>query len=379
MAGYIFTLNNLDSLNEIIENGVYSTNLKIPKNNNWGIHHEGTFADYLSMTTGDNVYFFIKRKIYGIGKLVKIAGDCKLLNFPNADVPVVGDFKNIKNSMILNKSEVNVQNRFLCTFVGAPAFFKNGIDMDDVLASNPSAFKMLRVLWKLSFIKIDDVENKALFDVILKSNEAAIKESSMQFQYSKIVHNRVSTLYNNDYKVTANNILSLASSGKEIRHEMAIEAGVIDYIKNSDNSIFGKWDYISHQVVASPFKPVDYMDKMDVFGYRFIPGYETINKFLIVEIKKDIGVIEVLNQIMKYVDWVNQEYSYGDYNMIEAYIVANDFTQEIIQFKEDIAKRSFTMGRRPPITYEWSNLKLIKYRYNEQSQELEFEEVHKTV
>lgn len=375
MAGYIFTLNNIDSLNEIIENGVYSTNINIPQNNNWGPHHEGTFADYLSMTTGDNVYFFIKRKIYGIGKLVNIAGDCKLLNFPNADIPVVEDFECIKNYMILNKSEINVKNRFLCTFVGAPVFFKNGIDMDDVLASNPSAFRMLRVLWKLSFIKIDDVENKALYDIILKSNEAAIEESILQFQFSKEVHNRVRTLYNDDYKVTAKNILSLASSGKEIRHEMAIEAGIIDYIKSNKNSIFGKWDYLSHQVAASPFKPVDYMDKMDIFGYRFISGYKTVSKYLVVEIKRDAGVIDVIHQIMKYVDWVNQEYSYGDYNMIEAYIVASDFTEDALKFKESIARRTFTMGRRPPITYEWSNLKLIKYRYNEQSGELEFEEV----
>lgn len=31
---------------------------------------------------------------------------------------------------------------------------------------------------------------------------------------------------------------------------------------------------------------------------------------------------------MKYVDWVNREYSYGDYNMIEAFIVAKDFEME---------------------------------------------------
>lgn len=66
MAGYIFTLDSFESLEEIIRSGVYSTKIKIPKNNNWGKHHEGTFADFLSMSAGDNVYFFIKRKIYGV-------------------------------------------------------------------------------------------------------------------------------------------------------------------------------------------------------------------------------------------------------------------------------------------------------------------------
>lgn len=124
MAGYIFTLNNIDSLNKIIEDGIYSTNLNIPKNNTWKPHHEGTLADYLSMTEGDNVYFFIKRKIYGIGKLITIAGDCKLLNFPKADIPIVNDYKNLQDKMILNSSEENLKNRFICTFIGAPAFLK---------------------------------------------------------------------------------------------------------------------------------------------------------------------------------------------------------------------------------------------------------------
>jgi hypothetical protein len=79
--------------------------------------------------------------------------------------------------------------------------------------------------------------------------------------------------------VDAKNILNLASEGTKIRHEMAIEAGVVDYIKNTPNGAFGKWDYLLHQVVASPFKPVDYMDKMDVFGYRFIPSFSTISKY----------------------------------------------------------------------------------------------------
>lgn len=376
MAGYIFTLNNTDSLNEIIENGVYSTNLKIPKNNSWKPHHEGTLTDYLSMTEGDNVYFFIKRKIYGIGKLITIGGDCKLLNFPKADIPIVNNYKNLQDKMILNRSEENLKNRFICTFIGAPAFFKEGIDMDDILESNPNAFKMLRVLWKLSFIKIDDIENKALFDMILKSNEKYINKHFFHFNFSSNMHNRVKELYNEEYELSSKNVLDLAAKNNEIKHEMAIEAGLIDYIKKNTNGIFGRWDYLSHQVVASPFKPVDYMDKMDVFGYRFIQGFSsTISKYLVVEIKKDVANVNVLNQIMKYVDWVNKEYSYGDYNMIEAFIVAKDFDEEVIELKDTIAKRNFTQGRRPPVSYEWSNLRLIKYSYNKDSQQLEFEEV----
>ena len=49
---------------------------------------------------------------------------------------------------------------------------------------------------------------------------------------------------------------------------MAIEAGLIHQLSIKDPQtceIFGTWDYLSHQFIASPFKPIDYMDKMDLF------------------------------------------------------------------------------------------------------------------
>ncbi|MGE7623193.1 hypothetical protein ACQKMD_09100 [Viridibacillus sp. NPDC096237] len=375
MAGYIFTLDSFDSLKEIIKNGIYSTNLKITNKNTWGTHHEGTFADYLSMSEGDNVYFFIKRKIYGVGKLINISGGCKILNFPDADFPQCKEFGELKNQMVLNKTQFNLGNRFICTFEGAPNFYKQGIDMDDVLESNPRAFKMLRVLWKLSFIKIDDIENKALLDVILKSNESKMFDQENIFDTSILLHDRLRELYNERYKVTSENILENASSGDSIKHEMAIEAGIIDYIKNNPNGKFGNWDYLSHQVVASPFKPVDYMDKMDIFGYKFIPSFNTVSKYLVLEIKKDNATVDVIHQVMKYVDWVNQENAYGDYDMIEAFIVAKNFPVEVIELKNSIGRRVFTKGRRPPKTSEWFNLKLMKYSYNKQLKKLLFEEV----
>lgn len=375
MAGYIFTLDSTDSLNELVNNGVYSTNLNVPLKNIWRAHHEGTFADYVSMSEGDNVYFFIARKIYGVGKLININGECKHLNFPGADIPVAEKFSKLKNKMILNKSSFNLGNRFLCTFENAPYFFKNGIDMDDVLASNPEAFKMLRVLWKLSFIKIDDTENKALIDIILKTNENEITNPQNVFSQSDKLHNRIQFLINDDYRINAKNVLALAANNSRIGHEMAIEVGVIDYIKNNPDGIFGNWDYLSHQVVASPFKPVDYMDKMDVFGYRFIPSFSTISKYLTIEIKKDIADKEVINQLMKYVDWVNQEYSFGDYSMIEAFVVAQDFPEDVVGLKNVAGKRTFVKGRRPAITKHWDNLRLIKYKFNEKTKNLEFVEV----
>lgn len=375
MAGYIFTLNNEDSLHEMIINGFYSTYLNI-NTDHWKAHHEGTFADYLSMSEGDHVYFFIKRKIFGIGKLRNVGLDCKYLNFPGADSPEAPKYKDVKSSMLLDGSSRNLDNRVLCTFSGNPAFFKHGIDMDEVLMSNPEAFKMLRVLWKRSFIKIDDKEDAALFDVILKTNEGALRIASETFTESPKLHNRISRLVGGSYEASAGNLLDLASMGERIKHEMAIEAGVIEYIKKSPSGIFGNWDYLSHQVVASPFKPIDYMDKMDIFGYRRISPYKTISKYLVIELKKGIADKEVIHQVMKYVDWVNQEYAYKDYSMVEAFVVASDFPTEVVSLKEEVGTRIFAQGSRPVKTEKWAKLRLIKYRFNPTSKQLEFTEVH---
>ncbi|MDI9208867.1 hypothetical protein MT361_09955 [Clostridium butyricum] len=85
--------------------------------------------------------------------------------------------------MILNNKN-NIDNRCFCIFKSYPNFFEQGIDMDDVLSSNPNKFKMLRAFWKLSFVKIDEDENKALKDIILKRNEEFIfSEDDNIFKY----------------------------------------------------------------------------------------------------------------------------------------------------------------------------------------------------
>ena len=70
MAGYIMNMNDIEAVKKCIEEGVYSTILGRPKKEKWGRAQEGTFADYFSMKPGDHIYFFCKRKIYGIGEIV---------------------------------------------------------------------------------------------------------------------------------------------------------------------------------------------------------------------------------------------------------------------------------------------------------------------
>lgn len=385
MAGYLFSLNNIQSLIESIDLGVYSTLISRPNNNIWRIQHEGTFADYCSMKEGDNVYFFFERKIYGIGTLININGSCKFLNYPNANVPNNQNYNDIQNDLLYDNGENSVDNRFICTFEPFPFFFQNGIDMDETLSSAPDKFKILRAFWKLSFIKFSDTENQAFKDIILRRNIVAINnpdyhntfESNYQINHDLI---RGKTNDNDGYQLNIAPFLNTINNPNgSLRHEMAIEASLIYQITNglqNETNIFGSWDYLTHQVIASPFKPVDYMDKMDVFGYKYIQNQKpTISDYLVVEIKKDEINSQDILQLMKYVDWVKNEYAYGDYSMIKAFMLGFSYTQDALDTFRDNAERKFIKGVRPSVSTEWKNIKLIQYRFNQDNNLLDFTDI----
>lgn len=391
MAGYLFNLDSLDSLELYTRNGVYATKLPSPSGY-WRVSQEGTFADYATMKKGDNVYFFIKRKIYGIGELVNIQNDCKFSNFPDASNPMSVDYSQVKDQLLWDegdwaswtKKNKNYEQRWICVFKPAPHFFCNGVDMDDVLSSNPTAFKMLRAFWILSFIKFDEEENQAFRDVILKFNQEPLRkqvegENIFAINYAQR-HAAISKKLSADnYTLDVTPILSSCAEDDRLRREMAIEAGLLTQLSQNDRStetIFGNWDYLSHQVIASPFKPIDYMDKMDIFGYSYVIGFSpTKSKFLVIEIKKDAGSEDDIEQLLKYVDWVKDEYCFGDYSMINAFLVAYAFDQSVIDHNKSVSLRKYTIGRRPAKSLEWSNLKLVRYRFNPQQQKLIFDTI----
>jgi hypothetical protein len=157
---------------------------------------------------------------------------------------------------------------------------------------------------------------------------------------------------------------------------MALEAGVTSQIAQRQSgavATFGEWDYVTHQVLASPFKPLVWADRIDVFGYRYIATHRpTISKYLVIEMKKDASSVENVDQAMKYVDWVKDEYAGGNYAMVEAYLLAYEHPAETIARASDAGRRVFTIGRRPAKLMEWSDLKLITYKFNSTTGELDF-------
>jgi hypothetical protein len=390
MAGYLFSLGNSNGINALmnsIEKGIYSTIIKEPENGwngSWNSPQEGTFADYASMKEGDNVYFFIDRKIYGIGTLININGDCKFLNYHNANQPLNHNYEDVNDLMLFDDGTVNSINfRFLCTFIPYPVFFKNGIDMDEMLSSSPNSFKILRTFEKLSFIKFPDEENQAFKNIILRRNIDAINNpnNSNTFESNYQNHHLLisqKTANNNLYQLSPIPFLNtIVNDNGSLRHEMAVEAAIIFQLSTNHLQtieVFSNWDYLSHQVIASPFKPIIYIDKIDVFGYKFINNeIPTIGKYLVIEIKKGrVGINDIL-QLMKYVDWVKSEYAFGDYNMINAFIVGHSFTNEVMNNLEEMVERKFIANFRPPTSHIWNNVKLVSYSFNAQTNLLDFE------
>lgn len=381
MAGYIFSLDNLESLTLYTQNGVYATKLSPPRGN-WGPHHEGTFADYSTMRAGDNIYFFIRRRIYGIGRLIRVGQDCKYFNYPSAGQPSSFKYESVQGGLLWDEGEDSVKQRCVCFFEPDPHFFRQGVDMDDVLASNPAAFKMLRAFWKLSFIKFDDEENQAFRDIILKRNQHALSKANSESFFEHVpVHVQIAEkLSAADYSMATGiaSVVSGSTSGDRLRHEMAIEMGILHQLATKDPKtciLLGEWDYLSHQVIASPFKPIDYMDKMDLFGYAYVLGFKpTKSRFLVGEIKKDTATIEDVDQLLKYVDWVRDEYCFGDYSMIRAFLIAYDFDTSVKEHARNVGVRRYTVGVRPTRSAEWNEVRLIKYWYNPELKRISLEE-----
>lgn len=365
MGGFLFLMDSIDSIQTCIRDGVYSTHINAPERGFWDTAKEATFADYITMCPGDNVFFFNKRKVYGVGKLVAIREDCKYKNYPEASDPKKHSYTKIKKELIWDIGKDSGNYRWICTFVPDPDFFLEGVDMDDLLASAPSHFRMLRAIQGVSFTKIDDEESKALRDLIIFRNRENLGIKEKTFNFKSNLHKLIAKRITMRHNLTALEIMDACCEGDSIRHEMAIECGVLEsLISKTSVDTFGQWDYVSHQVIASPFKPIAYIDKMDIFAFSYIPGYDILANFLVIELKKGTANVDAIEQIMKYVDWVKGEYALGDYSRIKAFVIAKDFDEEASNSVKRIGVRNYTHGARPAKSSIWRELRLLKYRFD---------------
>ena len=363
MAGYVFAIGGDDdpvsAIRACAEKGVYSTYLR----GTAPVPFEGTLADYMSMKPGDNIYFFCKRRYYGIGELISVGPDCKYCNYPHSSAMTNMSYSSIASDLLVDFGPKSSHYRWLCTFKGSPFFFEEGIDTDEILTYKPNTFKMLRAFWKVSFIKLSDEENASLREIFLLRRQ---KETAMRtriFPEHSGTHAAIASHSLEEYRITPYDMLRTCTVGTRVRHEMALEATVVYDLCNDRIPELGKWDYVSHQVIASPFKPIDYMDKIDVLAMRYLPHTTIPCKFLVAELKKDMADHATIDQVLKYVDWVCSEYAYGDYEAIEACIIAAEYPENIGDYYRDVVQRYYTLGSHPVRNKQWCDLRLLRYSY----------------
>lgn len=361
MAGYVFAIGNdvdpISAIRECAEKGVYSTFIRTLSSNPF----EGTLADYISMKPGDNIYFFCKRKYYGVGEIINVGNDCKYCNYPGSTLLKEYDYDDIQEKLLVDYGRDSDKYRWICTFKGSPYFFEEGIDTDEILKYKPNTFKMLRAFWKVSFIKLGDEENNSLKEIFLLRHQNQIENHTGIFIESEDTHNSILDHDLSIHLIDPSELLDSVSDGNILRHEMALEAGVVFDLCKDRIDLLGHWDYISHQVIASPFKPIDYMDKIDVFAARYLTDTNIQCKYLVAELKKDTTGIETIDQVLKYVDWVCGEYAYGDYDAIKACIIAAGYNDDVSEYYKKYVQRYYTVGSHPAINKKWTDLKLIRY------------------
>lgn len=378
MAGFIFSIykeENIEGVKKCIKQGVYAS--KVPndkllsqENENSGNKSKqvmaAVLADYCSMQAGDNVYFLSNRRIYGVGKLVNVGTDCKYKNFLDANI-----FERKEKVVEADQPlmQLGPEYRWLCLFEPDQHFFAEGVDMDEVLSYRPLAFRMLRAFQDVTFIKVDDEENRALKECIYLKN----RDKQKYFEYNTSEHERILQFDLKKYRINPEEtiIKEFNYEKNEINTEMLLEAWMIDSI--SKKGFEGeKYDYVTHQVIASPFKPLAYIDKMDIFAYRYLENFpdteKPIEKYMVIELKKGKATKDFPLQLMRYVDWISREYAAGDYSLIKAVGIAKGYPKGMQKIVDEQCNRSYLSDLHPNTTSQWNDLSLYEYSMSQAGQ-----------
>lgn len=193
MAGVIVNLGSEEALERYRTCGAYSTTLaRRPVGRaGWRRPAEATLADYFSIAEGDLVFFFTRRSLYGIGRVVKLPGAARaaLANYPHS-----WDLEHeFEEAMLWSKEpESPLQDHpFVVFFKPCPGFFNLGVDMDEVLASDPHGYvTSLPFFSGVSFIRVDDFEAAHLASLIMRANSGRTPLTTDHLKYHSIAEER---------------------------------------------------------------------------------------------------------------------------------------------------------------------------------------------
>jgi len=385
MSGYIMNLGTTkehgarEKLELYVRYGAYGTIINRPKPDRWFLPHEMTLADYLTIRPSALVFFFSDRVIYGAGRVVSFdVGERRLAalaNYPGASFPHATPPQNPDDYLWRENGEENL--RWVVFFEPHPCFFKTGLDMDEVLTSDvKGVVRSLRVFEGVTFIQMEDEEAQVILDLLLRRNEDIINgylsPDRVFDSRAEQTHTRVREHDLTRYRIDLDGLIRkhIKRDGS-VGHEALVHAWLTNALSQRQGqavNVFGNWDYVTNQYPASPQKPVQWMDRIDIFGYvekkLSDEATPTVVRYKIIEVKRDkVEAEKDVNQLIKYVDWVAHTRAGGDYSLVDAYFVAHDYTDSVVQYVQDTLPKDFVTPRRPYAPARWNQLRLIRYTY----------------
>ena len=71
----------------------------------------------------------------------------------------------------------------------------------------------------------------------------------------------------------------------------------------------------------------------------------------------------VLDQVLKYVDFIARDRASGDFAKVDAYIVAPRFGKKLLAAYEDRGRPQYRPPERHAVTQTWHGLRLIQVAY----------------
>ncbi|MFQ6013897.1 MAG: hypothetical protein ACE5NP_00460 [Anaerolineae bacterium] len=385
MSGYIMNLGTIEQragrekLELYCRYGAYGTLIERPSEDSWHHTRERILADYVTVRPGALVFFFLGRNIYGVGRVVGFDVEeqqlAALSNYPGASFPHATTPQNPDDYLWRENGEENL--RWVIFFEPHPYFFKTGLDMDEVLASDvKGVVRSLRIFERVSFIQMEDEETQVILDLLLRRNEDILNGYPFPDQVfdsrAEQIHTRVREHDLTRYQIDLDGLIRKhAKRDGSVGHEALVHAWLTNALTQRQEQavrIFGNWDYVTNQYPASPQKPVQFMDRIDIFGYvekRISQeASPTVVRYKIVEIKKGkVATEEGINQLIKYVDWVAHTRAGGDYSLVDAYFVAHDYADDVVQYVQSTLPKDFVTPRRPYAPAQWKQLELIRYTY----------------
>ncbi len=315
-------------------------------------------ADLMAVLPGDRIFFFLRRGIYGVGRVAA-----------HPSSPLVG-------AWIDAKGKIGIK------IDAGEGLFLEPLDMDEALMRPGNEVAAgLRTMGGKNFFQLDPDEGNWLEEQFYRRRGG-----------SKFVKLPSGTrALKSGVKAGALRALSLsdeifesrlpAQSDKCFSSENFLHAAVIERLKDAgfappvDSMKHLELLSLHHEYPASPAKQAIYVDRIDavrVFGSRLGENRPVASFYDCWEMKKDslseTDFRGVVLQVMKYADFIASSRLAGDYSRVRLHIVAKRFPGAAFRKEvlEEIGERRFQLGvRESASAHVWSAVECLEYSWSD--------------